>query len=131
MERTKKSEPEKAKIEDLPIVPIIPVETRLRWKKTGGGSLTWKNRYVKPGEIILAYPEELPKAFMDTLVCLDKEELGKVSAIKKKETHTPEILYTLKGEEESWWVVNKTGKALNEEPLTKAQAEELLNAMNG
>lgn len=131
MERTKKVEPEKPKIAEEIVVPIVPVDTRLRWKKVGGGTLTFRNRYVKPGEIILAHAEELPKAFMDTLVCLDKDQLGKVQEVKRKETHTPEILYTIKKEGKGWWVVNATGKPLNEEPLTQPQAEELMKAMNG
>ena len=46
------------------------------WKKTGGGSLIIRTekgeQIIKPGQTFSAYVEDIPKAFMDMLICVDK-----------------------------------------------------------
>ena len=106
----------------------------LTWKKIGGGSLRWNNRIIKPGEIFEAALEDLPKAFMDTLVCQDAEGLNKVETAVKKEALVIENLYKLvksKTEKGLWNVVGDNGKPINDVPLEKGSAEELLAAVNG
>jgi hypothetical protein len=126
MERGKKEIVEPPKEVTLP--------SKLRWQKVGGGSLRWRNQIIKPGQVFEASLDELPKAFMDILVCLDKDGLQKVKEGVKKETQAPEFLYHLEKDKTSkihWNVVNEEGKAINEKPLEKALAEELLTAING
>lgn len=112
---------------------VIEQSTKLRWQKTGGGSLRFGNRIIKPGEVFEANLDELPKAFMDTLICLDKADLQKVQDVVRRETQTPEILYRLaksKTAKTLWDVINAEGKPINEVSLEKVSAEELLAAVN-
>ena len=48
----------------------------IRWRKEGGGSfrtkINGKDRIIKPGETFRALPEEIPLAFRDVVVPLDK-----------------------------------------------------------
>lgn len=116
-----------------PIIEAVVVPM-LRWQKIGGGSLRWGNRIIKPGEVFEANLEDLPKAFMDTLVCLDKEGLKKAEIAVKKETLVIENLFKLvksKVSKSHWDVVGDNGKPINESPLEKGSAEELLLALNG
>jgi predicted P-loop ATPase len=71
---------------------------------------------------------------MDTLVCLDKEDLQKIKDGTKQASKISEVLYRLENDatfKGLWNVVNEEGKAINEKPLEKAIAEELLTAING
>jgi len=120
--------PETIKEIEKEVGPVL-----LSWKKIGGGSLHWNNRIIKPGETFEAALEDLPKAFMDTLECLEPNELQKVTEKQTRESQTIEILYKLEeadGSEDLYNVVNEEGKAINEAPLPKESAEELLNAVN-
>ena len=56
---------------------------KLRWLKTGGGAFYLGNQIIKPGQTFEAHIDELPVAFMDTLQCLDTEELQKENAKRK------------------------------------------------
>lgn len=127
MERTKKIEP-------------VPVEeaviTKLRWRKMGGGSirivLSGEKRIIKPGEIFLADVAELPKSCLDLLECVDKGDLKASTVVKKEKEPFVPVEYTLtkvKGGKDLWNLVDVEGKSLNETPLSKVSAEELLNAL--
>ncbi|MFA5935015.1 MAG: hypothetical protein WC827_03970 [Candidatus Paceibacterota bacterium] len=115
----------------------IVLPTKLRWRKVGGGSLRLNldgaNRIIKPGEIFLADLEELPKAFMDTLECLDSEGLKTAAASERAKEPIVVVEYTLKKvgkkADDTWNLVDSEGKALNEKPLSKEAAEELLTAL--
>jgi hypothetical protein len=156
MERTKKSkdqlEPKsqvkEPKIEETKVEPKVEptpkveepikvepkvaevVDTRLRWKKIGGGHLYWKNHIIKPGEIFLAKTEDLPKAFMDTLVCIDTDALKKEKERIKEEGSVTPLLYRLAEVKGGLWnVVNEKKKPINEKPLSRELAEELKAAL--
>lgn len=121
----------KRKVE--PVVEAVNTEpVKLHWKKIGGGSLRLKNQIIKPNEKFYAALEEIPKAFMDRLVCLEDSKLAEVKLQVKKETQTPEILYKLKKAGKGLFnVVNVTGKAINEVPLSEDAANELKTALEG
>jgi len=111
---------------------VVVKSTKLRWQKIGGGSLRWNGRIIKPQEIFYADKEELPVSFLDTLVCLESEEVQEAAAITSKITIIPEASYELKKADKGknlWNVVNSEGKTLNESPLSKESAEELLIAL--
>jgi len=117
---------------------VTPVEeTRLRWKKIGGGSLRitlgGKKKIIKPGEVFLAHESELPVAFMDSLQCLASETEKKINKeIVAKQNAVPAIyeLLEAEGTDDLWNVVNPEGKAINEEPLDIDAANELLNSLS-
>lgn len=105
-----------------------PIAKKLRWLKTGGGAFYLGNQIIKPGQTFEAHIDELPAAFMDTIQCLDTEELQKENA-KRSQMVSPEITYKLKkvkGIENLWNVVNSEGKVLNETPYEEEAAKELL-----
>ena len=112
-------------------------ETRLRWKKIGGGSLRitlgGKKKIIKPGEVFLAHESELPVAFMDSLQCLASETEKKINKeIVAKQNAVPAIyeLQEAEGTDDLWNVVNPEGKAINEKPLDIDAANELLNSLS-
>lgn len=133
MERTKKVvvEPE---IVSVPVEEVV--STKLRWRKVGGGSLRVNiggvKRIIKPGEVFSADLEELPKSSMDLLVCLDSADLQKVVKSEKAREPFVPVVYTLKKVKgtDLWNLIDSEGKALNEKPLSKVSAEELLNGVN-
>lgn len=106
---------------------------KIRWRKIGGGSLRWNNKIIKPGEIFEADEDKLPKAFMDTLICVNPEDRGKIQEAQKAEKQTKEILYKLQSDTEDenlWNIINEEGKPINEKPMVKEEADALLFSVN-
>jgi hypothetical protein len=105
------------------------VKKLLRWRKTGGGSLRLAGRIIKPGQSFTAYLDEIPKAFIQSLECLDKELLKEQSEAKPV---AREIQFTVRNYKGNLFdVVNKQGKAINLEKLTEQDAQNLCNVLNG
>lgn len=123
----KKEEPKVVRTKEVE----VPIDTRLRWQKIGGGSLRWKNQIIKPGEVFLAHREDLPKSFMDCLVCLDSVEVQKEKTNIQDKVEAPPVLYTLVELPDNLWdVVNEMGKPINENPLDIDQANALLKTLS-
>jgi hypothetical protein len=97
--------------------------TLIRWKKVGGGSLYWKNKIIKPGQIFWATVDEIPKAFRDTILPVDELPEEPI-LIESKSTN-----YTLNQNGNLWDIVDKRGKAINEKPMERANAESLLKVL--
>lgn len=130
--------------EEVPVVVQAPVavqaepviESKLRWRKLGGGSIRCDiggvKRIIKPGEIFFADFNELPKGSLDLLECLDKEGLKAAAVAEKAREPFVPVVYTLKKakSKDQWDVVDSEGKALNEKSLSRLAAEELLNTIN-
>jgi hypothetical protein len=95
------------------------------WKNNGGTFRMGPNnqRIIKPGEKFQAYPEEISQAFRDVITPMQtlKEDNRPVkvapSVYKLKESEEEEGLYD---------IVNAQGKPLNEKPLEKETAEQLI-----
>ena len=118
-----------------------------KWKKLGGGSMHLPNRIIKPGEVFLAREEDIPKAFMDLLEEVKDEEvqplvqksvevLEKESEAKKEETSetetevaSPEFEVKHKGGGK-YIIVNPEGKQVNEQLLSKEEAQKLADELN-
>jgi hypothetical protein len=119
------------KVEPISI-PIPAPPKVFRWQKIGGGHLYWRNHIIKPGQVFEATKEELPKSFMDTLICLEPDKL-KEEEKRIKEAATVNLVHyrvvKAPGAEGLWNVVNEAKKAINENPLEKEQAEELKAAL--
>ena len=106
-----------------------PTVTKMRWKKVGGGSLRLANRIIKPGQVFVAAPEDIPKAFRDLVVSVS----GSFDFEKKEKEIPPVIgvkpIYTLalKGASQFLYnVIDAQGKVLNEKGLKKEVAEKLI-----
>lgn len=90
--------------------------------KKGGGSLRIRrgNKIVKPGERFWARPEEIPEAFSDTIVPVDKAALP---AEERVDAVAPS--YSLKHRGGGWFdIVDQQGKQINQRAMKKADAEQ-------
>lgn len=108
----------------------------IRYKKIGGGSFTatinGKARWIKPGEVFDARPEEIPEAFRDTIIPLDMTLKEKADAVPAQRKAPSKLLYFVKKRENGvgyYDVVDKDGKVQNEKALRKDKAEELLESL--
>lgn len=113
-------------------------EPELRWRKTGGGSLRLQNPYriIKPGQTFSAKTSDIPTAFRDLVICLNTEE--EVVAAKEATAQAimdADIQFEIVEipEKKAWYNVVKAGeiKAINEKPMRKKDAEELVATLKG
>lgn len=101
------------------------VDEVIKWKKIGRGSLRMKNMIIKPGQIFSAKASEIPQAFRDTIIPLDKLPKGVKEDIKVVATE-----YSIKHRSGKWYdVVNANGKVLNEKAMTREKALELIKLL--
>lgn len=111
--------------QEEPVVENIPKPELIRWKKIGNGSFILNNRFIKPGQIFTATIEEIPVAFRDLIVPLEKLPEDKLLSAKKSLNYT---LVEIEGTN-TWNIVDGQGKIFNEKPMTRLEAEKLLNAL--
>ena len=124
-------------------------EGMLCYQKVGGGSIRFANRIIKSGQKFWIYPESIPSLFKNACkevpadskaVVIENQARPRVEG-KKELGLVPEKFELVeatdedgelikKGESVLYNVVGKDGKPLNEKPLRKAKAEELLSAVN-
>jgi hypothetical protein len=100
---------------------------KIRWKHTGGGILRLRDgRVIKPGETFLAYPNDVPEAFRDTIKPLDPVSTVPESAVVK-------VKFSVQRRGNSNWydVVDAQGKGVNEKALKKVDALELVKKLEG
>jgi hypothetical protein len=104
---------------------------KIKWKRIGGGSHRLPNgTLVESGVPFDATPEEIPKAFRDVIVPVNPEELQ--ALLEPPDIDPAPSLYSLKSRgPKAWDVVDGQGKVINEKPLTKAGAEELIKSLGG
>ena len=104
---------------------------KVLFRKIGGGSFrTKKGKIIKPNETFLAYPEDIPDAFKDTIIPV--EEPPEVEP-EPDETDAEEYYLIEERENAPGWfdVVNADGKAINETALREKDAKELLKRLIG
>jgi len=119
MERTKKED------------DLNPMDTRIRYKKVGGGSFRFDGKIIKQGEIFKADPLRIPRAFRDVVIPLDNEVLQ--SAKAEKPVVVTKSVYTLKARSEGgvWYdIIDGAGKTLNEKALRKEAGEKLIEDLS-
>jgi len=111
-------------------------EERVRFKKVGHGSLRIGHKIIKPNEVFLAYPSEIPNAFKDLVVAVDAKDANVLFNEDVKEEPikvvAPEYFVKPRGKSKYLFdVVDARGKVLNEKPLKKEQAEALIKDLKG
>lgn len=109
----------------------IPIRSKLKYRFIGS-SLTIFGKTYSKNEVLEAYPENIPKGFIDLLVCISSIDEQEDASTKKLFT-TKEDLYAIVPLEGStlFNVVNdSTGKQLNEKALPKESAEKLRDSVN-
>ncbi len=109
-------------------VKIVPKEEKLiRWKKIGRGSFLFNNRYIKSNQVFYAKESQIPKAFRDVIIPMEKpEEPVDVLTTVKSDSE-----YTLQEAIEAglWNIVDKHGKKINERPMVHNEAIALINVL--
>jgi hypothetical protein len=121
------------------------------YQKVGGGSHRFPNRIIKKNQKFWATPETLPKSMKDLFkeVAPDKDavivrlsnapnpvikNVEEAQIVEEKFELVPALdengVQILKGNSALYNVVDEFGKAMNEKPLRKGKAEELLAALN-
>jgi len=98
-----------------------------RWRNTSTSTFRLKSgkdiRLIKPNQVFLASPAEIPEGIRDIIELLDPDPMEE-EAKKIRRTEPPEFTVESKGG--GWYdVVNSEGKAMNEKALHKTEAEEL------
>ncbi len=111
--------------QEEPVVEDTPKSEVIRWKKIGNGSFIHNNRYIKPGQIFTATVEEIPTAFRDLIIPLEKLPEDKLLSAKKSSNYT---LVEIEGTN-TWNIVDSQGKIFNEKPMARLEAEKLLNVI--
>ncbi len=119
------------------------------FKKVGGGSLRFPNRIIKSGQKFWAFPNSVPDIFKDQLEesapdygAVILQDSGSAPVVGKLEKPTVSKFEVVKATDENgkelpkisgkfmYNVVDESGKAINEEPLKKGKANELLEALS-
>ena len=100
---------------------------RIRYKKIGGGSLRWNRKIIKPGEIFLANPKDIPDGFKDVIIPMDAIPTSETPVEDVKGTQSQ---YTMvpRGKSKSLFdIVDSQGKRVNgEKALSKEVATKLI-----
>ena len=103
-------------------------DQKIRFKKTGGGSLRLGGKIYKPNQTFMAYPYEIPDAFKDVIVPVDPNAVAREEEKKfLGKTHE----YTLKARSSGGYydVVDSNGKVKNEKALRHAAALDLIRSL--
>jgi len=119
----------------IPKVQETPVEVKpvpAKWQKIGGGAFHMNKRIIKPNETFFAFEEDIPKAFRNLCIKLSDGIPKKVvpptiAPVKSKgkiPTYSKQLIE--EGDEELYNIVNEKGKVINEAPLSKEDAEQLI-----
>jgi hypothetical protein len=100
---------------------------KVQWRKTGGGTFRMRDgRIIKPNQVFKASPDEIPKAFRDTIIPLESlpEETEPVI--------NPSIKFGIKERGAGWFdVVNLvSNKVMNKGALRRVAAEKLLEELS-
>lgn len=97
---------------------------KAKWKKVGGGSFTFNNKIIKPGQVFEADANDIPEAFKDLIEPYN-------TAARTKVTHEiTDSKFTLDMVEKGAWnILDAEGKIVNEEPIAKGEAQKLIDEL--
>lgn len=126
----------------------VTIEGMRCYQKLGGGTLRISNRIIKPGQNFWIAPESIPtgfksylkevpadpKAVVVTTVVPAKPRIQEAEIVAEKfemvEATDENGEVIMKGETPLYNVIGEDKKPMNDKPLRKAKAEELLNSLN-
>lgn len=105
---------------------------KLKWKKVGGGDFRIGHKIIKENEVFLATEAEVPKGFRDIIILLGDAPVETYKAPEKVVKPVYELVPTEAPENAEnkdvkyFNVVNASGKAINQNPLTEEAATQLV-----
>lgn len=119
--------------------PMVKSENTglIRYRKIGGGVLRLNNRIIKPNQVFLAGPHEIPAAFKRFVIILSEPaDIAKAKEVledQEKQFAKDEDVFVLKSAGKGLWNVINTvdKKAINEKPLEKKAAQALKESLEG
>jgi hypothetical protein len=95
---------------------------KIRFENIGGTHRTADGTVIKHGEILVAYPGEIPPSFMDKFKPLDD-----LPVVAESSLEVVKQIYSLKDRSAGWFdIIDGNGKRVNEKPMIKADAEAVL-----
>jgi hypothetical protein len=101
---------------------------KILWRKLSG-TLTLKDKtIVRPGETFMARPEDIPKVFRDNTVPVNPDDLPSPGAVSPVEPEPPGYIIKSCGPNR-YNVLNSQGKAVNEKPMSMADAKQLVEGL--
>lgn len=118
------------------------------YKKIGGGSIRFPNRIIKSGQKFWIEPDSIPTSFKDLFEQTSEDYKAVVvntnNSVKTKEKEVTNVAEKFeviiatdengkaitKGKDPLYNVVDEAGKVLNEKPLRKGKADELLSQLS-
>lgn len=109
---------------------------KIRWIKTGGGSfrvtLDGKLKIIKENEKFVAFPDDIPEAFRDTIRPVDPKQTVPRKGEKVNPIVAPRSKYKLMTRAPGWFNVVRESddKIMNESAMRKDEADELLKSLN-
>lgn len=131
-----------------------PGEGKIKWKKHGRGFFRLPNLIIKPNDVFWAHPDQIPKAFRDTIIPVNhldlkedkppqvktdtparREHLQRRRAnapVKQEDLVAVKPVYTKvsRGEGNPWFdIFDANGKKLNEKALRSEQADEYMKSL--
>lgn len=110
-----------------------PKEGQVKFHKEGGGAfavtIDGRRRIIKPGQSFYAHPDEIPAAFRDVVVPVDK---SKLEAIEGGTFNALDLDYYAKHHGGGKWAVyNSNDDKQNDEWLSKDEAKALVESLKG
>ncbi len=112
----------------------MPDDGMIWWRKTGGGSLRFNGKIIKPNEKFRARPDQIPKGFRDVIIPLEALDATTgtapvIEAVKSEYEVRPrgkskslfDVVYPVGKDDEGETI----WKAMNEKPLPRALADKL------
>lgn len=131
-----------------------PGEGKIKWKKHGRGFFRLPNLIIKPNDVFWARPDQISKAFRDTIIPVNhldlkedkppqvktdtparREHLQRRRAnapVKQEDLVGVKPVYTKvsRGEGNPWFdIFDANGKKLNEKALRSEQADEYMKSL--
>lgn len=102
-----------------------PDEGKVKWRKTGGGSFRTRNgKIIKPNQVFMAHPDDIPEGFRDVIVPVHPED----PSFKPEKPRNPK--YEIVSGTLGWYnVIDENGKQMNEKQLRQDKAEELVESL--
>ena len=98
--------------------------------KRGGGSFVFKGKMIKQNQTFDAFPDELPKDFLDVIVPATPKDAEKMATSHSPVVEVTAMEYFLKSRGGGWYnVVSKDGKVQNEKALKREEAEKLVKSL--
>jgi hypothetical protein len=111
--------------------PVVPVDTRSKLRKLGGGSIILDRKMIKPNQVFYYNLSDIPTAFRDMFEVI--KEGSRDTVIASAQTKVNKVKFEKKvNADNTYSVVNKvTGKTINSETLSENEADTIVKNLNG